>query len=94
MKEEDFTLLDVNDVLKHNSQIINRIEEINKEISEKKLEVNKLEKEIIAPCSFCPYDGVYRCESCKEMYYEGFNDKDFGHCDYTEEDHLGFNLDI
>ena len=30
-----------------------------------------------APCMWCPFDGVFRCEACAESDYEGFNVRDY-----------------
>lgn len=62
------------------------IEEIlkhNKESYEKKIslvkEIEKLQKGLIPPCEYCPYDGIYRCESCQDNCYEGFNKKEYSY---------------
>jgi len=33
------------------------------------------------PCESCDYDGQYRCETCKENDYEGFNIKNYPRTD-------------
>jgi uncharacterized membrane protein YukC len=64
-------------VLKHNEEKRKEIKTLNDKIDSLKKELKKLRKEIIAPCKWCPYDGVYRCESCQELNYINFNVKDW-----------------
>jgi hypothetical protein len=40
-------------------------------------EMTRLIRRIVAPCQWCKYDGVFRCEACEEAHYEGFNIKDY-----------------
>ena len=44
---------------------------------ETKAKLEAILKKVVAPCSHCPYDGVYRCEACTENFYEGFKVKDY-----------------
>lgn len=65
---------------------------IREEISlkEKKLdiihnEICSLRKELKPPCKECPYDGEFRCETCKDNDYEGFNIKNYPRMYLTNE---------
>jgi hypothetical protein len=57
-------------IVKHNQSIRAEIKALETQIEQKK-------KEIIPPCKFCRYDGVYRCETCAEENYAGYNIKDY-----------------
>ncbi|MCP4989065.1 MAG: hypothetical protein GY928_24305 [Colwellia sp.] len=61
-------------IIGHNKVCHDKIEVLNKKISKLEEEVFGFEKEIIPPCDYCNYDGVFRCESCKESSFKGFND--------------------
>lgn len=68
----------------HVQQIIEHNAKVNKEITRHVLqftplkeEIKRLEKTLKSPCEFCPFDGEYRCESCIESNYEGFNIPDY-----------------
>ena len=86
MNENDDLLLNANDVLENNKKVSEKISLIKKEIADKYNEVSKLRKDIIAPCTFCKYDGVYRCEACSENYYEGYNVSDYPRLDNVDDD--------
>lgn len=58
------------EIINHNQKIRGEIESLRKLIDEK-------QKQIIPPCEFCPYDGVFRCEACAEENYIGYNVKDY-----------------
>ena len=53
------------------------IEEVEGKIEKLQKEINTYRKYILAPCRYCPYDGVYRCEACEENDYEGFKKRDY-----------------
>lgn len=53
-------------IIKHNQSIRADVRALETQIERKR-------KEIIPPCEFCPYDGVYRCETCAEKDYAGYN---------------------
>ncbi len=65
------------DILNHNKHIMSRIETHTRCINTEKQMIEFVKKEIVPPCKFCPYDGIFRCESCRENFYEGFNKKDY-----------------
>ena len=63
---------------------------IRKELNEMRhrhyLEECELKSKIINPCQHCPYDGVYRCSSCKEDNFIGFNRTEMP-CDILDDYH-------
>lgn len=66
--------ISIETILENNKRIKAEIKAVNKEAHDK---IVKLEHEIIPPCMECSYDGVYRCETCAENYYEGYNIKEY-----------------
>lgn len=40
-------------------------------------EMTRLVRALQAPCEWCKYDGVLRCSTCEENFYEGFNIKHY-----------------
>ena len=58
------------EVLAHNKTI-------SAEIKKHKKLIVELRKMIKPPCEFCPYDGLFRCDACRNSEYEGFNVKDY-----------------
>lgn len=64
-------------VIKRNQMNQEKIQKLHEKIDQIYEEIHILENEIIAPCKWCPYDGVYRCEACQESNYSGFNIKSF-----------------
>lgn len=38
------------------------------------------------PCAKCPFDGVYRCSSCAENGFEGFNQRNYPESKFLGED--------
>lgn len=64
-------------ILLHNSLLLDKIKGKQDEVSELESQVCGCKSSIIAPCKFCPYDGEYRCETCAENCYEGFNVKEY-----------------
>lgn len=57
-------------IIKNNKTIKKKIEKLSKVYFEK---IKSLEDKIIAPCGNCKYDGMYRCEACRDNYYSGYN---------------------
>lgn len=64
----------IDDILAHNAKLIEAISNTNKRIESLTTNIEILKEKLVAPCSYCEYDGVYRCEACKANYYAaGFN---------------------
>lgn len=61
------------DILKHNQKVKEDFNRINEEYQVK----FEALPETIAPCATCKYDGVYRCETCEENFFEGYNRPDY-----------------
>lgn len=57
-------------IVEHNKSIAEKIKSLRKEIKE-------IDRQVLVPCEYCSYDGVYRCEACAEDYYQGFNIKEY-----------------
>lgn len=64
-------------ILLFNDLMLDKIKGLKEEISEIESEISVCKSSITAPCKFCPYDGEYRCETCAENCYAGFNVKDY-----------------
>ena len=70
--------MDEKEILENNKNILNKIKEVNDEIEILNVSKLSLEKEIIPPCQYCKYDGVWtRCDACEDSNYEGFNVKNY-----------------
>ena len=54
-------------------EILNHNREILAEAEIHRLAIERLMGKIKAPCEFCPYEGVYRCDACQGDNYAGFN---------------------
>lgn len=65
--------LSIADILKHNQDIAKRKEVIDTYHTKA---IDALPKPI-SPCDTCKFDGLYRCEACKENNYEGYNIKNY-----------------
>lgn len=40
-------------------------------------ELKIIEDQIEAPCKECKQEGMWRCETCSENFYEGYNIEDY-----------------
>ena len=65
------------EILEHNKICQERLEDLYNLRSILDEGIQKWKNNIILPCKFCPYDGVYRCEACSETGFSGFNDANF-----------------
>lgn len=61
----------------HNDKIKIIIQVKEEEVNILQTDIGKLRIQLKAPCKYCAFDGVYRCEVCMEDNYEGFNVKDY-----------------
>ena len=76
IKEKKMTAADV---MKHNNDIFAEVEFKRTVVSEMHADIDKSLKKIIVPCELCGQDGEYRCLSCEENNYKGFDDPDYMH---------------
>ena len=58
------------EIVKYNIYIRERHDAIDKEIQA--LKDMKEYINPVSPCHFCRYEGVYKCEQCKEEFFAGF----------------------
>lgn len=65
------------EILENNQMYTEAIAEINKVIEENEKRRDGFTAKLIAPCNYCKFDGVYRCEACEEANYAGFNVEKF-----------------
>lgn len=60
-------------ILTKNEKTLEEIKIVREKIAKLEADMFYLRNEIlIAPCKYCKYDGVYRCEACQEDDYIGF----------------------
>jgi hypothetical protein len=69
--------MQIDSILAHNKNIMDQYHKIQELLEVLETSQEGLLNSIKAPCEFCPLDGLYRCEACKEHDYEGFNDKEW-----------------
>lgn len=60
-----------------NNILINIMRKNDKKVEDLNSKTRELKMMLERPCQVCPYDGAYRCETCKENNYAGFNVKDY-----------------
>jgi len=61
----------VNEIIKHNSMI-------KRAINDLEIELQDIKNRIIAPCALCKNEVDEKCEECKQNYYLGYNNKNYG----------------
>ncbi len=65
------------EILKHNKKIRTKANKVQTKIDALEQQLEEISAQCVPPCEYCPYDGVYRCETCRENGYDGFNVKDY-----------------
>lgn len=76
----------IEETIAANEKIRDQIEGINRQIDALERKKEHLATTMAAPCSSCPYDGLYRCEACQEENFLYFNVKDWQNYERTGRD--------
>lgn len=67
----------LDEIINHNKVLAQEIREKEEKISELRAQINDIKFELVPPCRFCPYDGEWRCQTCQEECFGGFNVKEY-----------------